>query len=260
MQVSIADGTVVTNSIVAISNMVPMANIECRANGISVCAMDGLSICLVSMHLYHDAFQTYICNEDFQVGLPLEKLAECIARIGDRSKLEISYKSGSDHIQFKYTSLLSSLVSSFDINLMTIESEEAYRMLDLTFSSEFTMSSRELKTIVTSLSTFGEALTILVKRTEVQFAVEGDMGNGLISIHQPLFPVMACFRNVNIETAEEELSQTVSIQYMSIIAKSTHLSDVVRVRVSTEGPILIEYKMHDVGYVRYYLAPIIEEA
>jgi proliferating cell nuclear antigen len=46
-----------------------------------------------------------------------------------------------------------------------------------------------------------------------------------------------------------------SLKYLLNFAKATVLSKHVTLSLSTEVPLLVEYKVNDVGYVRYYLAP-----
>jgi hypothetical protein len=47
---------------------------------------------------------------------------------------------------------------------------------------------------------------------------------------------------------------TFSIKYLSNFAKSTPLAERVRLHMSNEVPLLVEYAF-DQGHIRYYLAP-----
>ena len=50
------------------------------------------------------------------------------------------------------------------------------------------------------------------------------------------------------------------LSYMNSFAKvSTTLSDQVTISLSSELPVVVEYKIAEMGYIRFYLAPKIEE-
>lgn len=60
-----------------------------------------------------------------------------------------------------------------------------------------------------------------------------------------------------------EMNEPVSLQfalrYMNSFTKATPLSNTVTISLSNELPVVVEYKIAEMGYVRFYLAPKIEE-
>ena len=46
---------------------------------------------------------------------------------------------------------------------------------------------------------------------------------------------------------------------MNSFTKASPLSNIVTISMSSDLPVVVEYKIADMGYVRYYLAPKIEE-
>ena len=99
-------------------------------------------------------------------------------------------------------------------------------------------------------------VTITCTKEGVRFYAEGDIGNGAVSIKQG---------EASIDEEEEELETTIemtspvsltfSLKYLSDFAKATPLSNSVVLSMSNDSPLLVEYKVGDIGYVRYYLAP-----
>ena len=57
----------------------------------------------------------------------------------------------------------------------------------------------------------------------------------------------------------EPVSLTFALRYLNSFAKATALSPSVVVKLSRELPVVVEYKIEAVGYVRYYLAPKIDD-
>lgn len=60
-----------------------------------------------------------------------------------------------------------------------------------------------------------------------------------------------------------EMNEPVALQfalrYMNSFTKATPLSNTVTISLSNELPVVVEYKIAEMGYVRFYLAPKIEE-
>ena len=55
------------------------------------------------------------------------------------------------------------------------------------------------------------------------------------------------------------VSLTFSLKYLNNFTKATPLSTTVTLSMSNEVPLLVEYRVNDVGHIRYYLAPKIGE-
>lgn len=55
------------------------------------------------------------------------------------------------------------------------------------------------------------------------------------------------------------VSLTFALRYMNSFTKATPLASQVTVSLSSELPIVVEYKIAEMGYLRFYLAPKIEE-
>ncbi len=52
---------------------------------------------------------------------------------------------------------------------------------------------------------------------------------------------------------------TFSLKYLTNFSKAASLSNRVTLSMSADTPLLVEYKIEDMGYLRYYLAPKIGE-
>lgn len=58
---------------------------------------------------------------------------------------------------------------------------------------------------------------------------------------------------------KEPVSLTFALRYMNSFTKATPLSSSVTISMSSDLPVVVEYKIAEMGYLRYYLAPKIEE-
>lgn len=57
----------------------------------------------------------------------------------------------------------------------------------------------------------------------------------------------------------DPVSLTFALRYLNSFTKATPLSNSVTICMSSDLPVVVEYKIADMGYIRYYLAPKIED-
>lgn len=58
---------------------------------------------------------------------------------------------------------------------------------------------------------------------------------------------------------DEPISLPFSAKYLCSFAKATPLAERVILRLAANQPVAIEYHMEDIGFIKYYLAPKIQE-
>lgn len=61
-------------------------------------------------------------------------------------------------------------------------------------------------------------------------------------------------------TLQQPVNLTFALKYLNNFAKATPLSPSVMLCMTQDVPLLVEYKISDIGYLRYYLAPKMTES
>ena len=56
------------------------------------------------------------------------------------------------------------------------------------------------------------------------------------------------------------MSLTFALRYLNLFTKATPLSSTVTLNMSPDVPLVTEYKIGDMGNIRFFLAPKIDEA
>ena len=59
---------------------------------------------------------------------------------------------------------------------------------------------------------------------------------------------------------DEPVELTFALQYLNSFTKATPLATTVALHMSKEVPLMVEYKIENFGFMRFYLAPKIDEA
>lgn len=96
-------------------------------------------------------------------------------------------------------------------------------------------------------------VTLDASKDGIKFSSAGDIGNGSVTLRSHTNmdkPEL----NVNIELTEP-VSLTFSLKYLVNFCKASALSPHVKVCLSNEVPLLVEYNLSGTSYLRFYLAP-----
>jgi proliferating cell nuclear antigen PCNA len=87
----------------------------------------------------------------------------------------------------------------------------------------------------------------------VKFSSQGDIGNGSVTLRSHT-DMEKPDDNVEISLTEP-VALTFSLKYLSNFCKATGLSKQVKLCLSNEVPLLVEFDLANSSYLRFYLAP-----
>lgn len=97
--------------------------------------------------------------------------------------------------------------------------------------------------------------TVAIEATKegVKFSCSGDIGNGAVTLRSHT-NVEKPDLNVDIALSEP-VALTFSLKYLVNFCKASGLSGTVKLCLSNEVPLLVEYTLASNSYLRFYLAP-----
>ena len=97
--------------------------------------------------------------------------------------------------------------------------------------------------------------TVAIECTKegVKFACNGDIGSGAVTLRSHT-DVEKPEKNIEINLTEP-VALTFSLKYLVNFCKASGLSDQVKLCLSNEVPLLVEYALSNNSYLRFYLAP-----
>lgn len=139
---------------------------------------------------------------------------------------------------------------------MDIENEQL-GIPETPYKSTIKMPSGEFQRIVRDLQVLGDTCTIAVNKEGVRFSVSGAMGTGNILTRANA--VGDKEEDHVVIDMEEPVELNFALRYLNFFTKATPLSGSVIISMSPDVPVVVEYPIQDIGYVKFYLAPKIED-
>lgn len=251
----------------AMMGLVESATMSCNDEGLSLQAMDSSHVSLIALNLGNEGFEHYRCDKPQDLGLQMANLSKVLKCADLTDTISIKKVDGEDVFTLMFESEDQERISDFNLKLMDIE-QEHLGIPDQDYHAVVTMGSREFQKIVRNLQTLGDTCTISIAKDGIEFKVpeSGEVvGAGSVTLRKSEGKAPSGDKKGEKGTpgVSIELNQPVELQfalrYLNHFAKATALSDTVTLSLVAEAPIVVEYPIANYGYIRYYLAPKIDE-
>eukprot|EP01086_Lenisia_limosa_P002359 TRINITY_DN1533_c0_g1_i2.p1 TRINITY_DN1533_c0_g1~~TRINITY_DN1533_c0_g1_i2.p1 ORF type:complete len:264 (-),score=109.53 TRINITY_DN1533_c0_g1_i2:102-893(-) len=244
----------------SLSDLLTEICIDVAPAGISIQSMDSSMIALVSLLLRADGFEHYRCDHNASLGLNLanlNKILKCASN-DDVLTLKTDDAAEANSLTITFENDQKTRTSEFELKLIDIENEKL-GIPDQQYQSKVTCSATRTQNIFRDLAVLGETVKITTSKEGVKFSVQGDVSNGhiLLKQHEEAEEGKAN-ENVLIEM-HEALSLDFALRYLNYFAKASSLSANCTLALSKDVPLVCEYTIEDFGYIRFYLAPKIDE-
>ncbi|KAL2263408.1 hypothetical protein VTK26DRAFT_6950 [Humicola hyalothermophila] len=236
----------------AIKDLVQDCNFDCNDSGIALQAMDNSHVALVSMMLKAEGFSPFRCDRNIALGVNLTSLTKVLRAAQNEDILTLKAEDAPDVLNLVFESSETDRISEYDLKLMDID-QEHLGIPDTEYAATITMPAAEFKRITTDLMAINESVTIEASKDGVKFSCQGDIGNGSVTLRQHS-NVDKPSESIEIELSEP-VSLTFSLKYLVNFCKASALSNTVKICLSNEVPLLVEYSLAGSSYLRFYLAP-----
>ncbi|KAE8152997.1 Mysoin-binding motif of peroxisomes-domain-containing protein [Aspergillus avenaceus] len=235
----------------AIKDLVQDCNFDCNDSGIALQAMDNSHVALVSMLMKAEGFSPYRCDRNIALGINLISLTKVLRAAQNEDILTLKADDSPDAVNLMFESAETDRLSEYDIKLMDID-QEHLAIPETEYAATVEMPSAEFQRICRDLNALSESVVIEANKEGVKFSCQGDIGSGSVTIRQHT-NVDKPEQNVSIDLSEP-VALTFSLKYLVNFCKATALSSTVKLCLSQEVPLLVEYGLGS-GHLRFYLAP-----
>merc|ERR1712216_982304 len=251
----LVQGSLLKKVLESIKDLVTDANFDCSSNGFALQAMDSSHVSLVALLLRNDGFEHYRCDRNMTMGMNLTNMSRMLKCADNEDIITMKADDAGDVVTFMFESPDQDKISDFELKLMDIDSEHL-GIPDTEYAATVKMPSAEFARICRDLSSIGDTVTISVSKDGVKFATTGDIGQANITCRQN---TSVDKDNQTVIDLQEPVTLTFALRYLNSFTKATPLAPMVQLQMSKELPVVVQYLIADMGYVRYYLAPKIED-
>ncbi|CAD8106488.1 unnamed protein product [Paramecium primaurelia] len=248
------DGVLFKKIVEAIKELVKNVNLEANGTGISLQAMDTSHVALVALQLNEKGFKKYRCEKSLTMGLSIENLQKILKCSGNDDQITLRTQE-EEPTTLSFTFESKNRISEFQLNLMSLDQEQL-GVPDTDYSSVIKMPSNEFTKICRELGNINEAIGIETSKDGIKFYVKGDIGEGQVSVKSNDGEK----KEERVECdVDEPVNLSFAVRYFNLFNKAAALSPQVILSMSQDQPLVIEYQIENMGSLKLYLAPKIND-
>lgn len=240
MAIARLNASVFKSIIDSVSKLSDNAVFYFNTHGVTMQAMDSCHVALCFLNLDKSGFVEYECKTDLNIGLSLVELSRVLKCSLKDDGLRIELEDGK---KMSVSLLKSSRTLGFEVGSVDID-VDILHIPNTCYDSTVTMPSSLFKNIIKDISSMGESCTIDIVTGCMTMASEKD--SGLMTFKDP---------EKNGIIVEGTSKSTFSNKYLQLFTKASALDKNVVLNLSTSKPICVEYKIGDLGSLKFYLAP-----
>eukprot|EP01120_Amphizonella_sp_Union-15-10_P004342 TRINITY_DN14972_c0_g1_i1.p1 TRINITY_DN14972_c0_g1~~TRINITY_DN14972_c0_g1_i1.p1 ORF type:complete len:260 (-),score=46.99 TRINITY_DN14972_c0_g1_i1:73-852(-) len=254
-EAKLKDASILKKIVEAIKDLVQDVNFDCTSTGISLQAMDSAHVSLVALLLRGDNFEDYRCDKNVSLGVNLTNMAKILKCASNNDSVTLKSEEGGDHLTFVFES--KKKIATFELRLMDLEGEHL-GIPDTEYKAVVKMPSIDFKKLCSDMSMLSDTIIIGASKDGAKFSVNGEIGDAvtLVKGGSDADDEEADSLSINLE---EDVSLTFALNKLLSFTKATSLSSTVTLSMSGDVPLVTEYSIEDLGYLRFYLAPKIDD-
>ncbi|KAI3382897.1 hypothetical protein SNEBB_003578 [Seison nebaliae] len=254
----LATSTLLKKTIDAIKELVKESVWECSCQGLCLQSMDSSHVALVAVLLRGEGFEHFRCDRNLSLGINIESMSKILRCSTNDDEVTLKAPDDADKLTFLFEQTDHDKSSEFEMKLMELE---AYQLTipEQDYACIINMPSGEFSRICRDLAMFGDSIKVVCTKDGVRFSASGDIGNGSIKISESSGTADKPDDAIKIEL-NSSVSLDFSLKYLSLFSKAQPISSRVSLSISENAPLVVEYEISEMGYIRYYLAPKIDDS
>lgn len=273
LEAKFIEGSLFKKIFEAVKDILNESRMEFDENGLYLHAMDSSHVTLVSLSLQRELFEKYSCSRNISLGVNLTSMMKILKCSSSDESVSIT-TDGTDTIVFVFNG--SNMQSEYEMKLIDLECDRI-EIPDPSYKYFISLHSSELSKICRDLSSFGDTMTISCNKESVSFSITGDVGKGNIVIKNS---GGVSITHNGTEDKGEPIVLSFSLRYFNLFMKAAPLSSNVTIYLGNEDPLsisffylffliyfpssflnqqVLEYRIGSGGYLKYYLAPKIQD-
>ena len=244
------------------------SNIEMVINPqkLYVQGMDSSHASLFELSLINEWFSEYDVEKNYNLGINCELVFKILNCLDETQNIIIEYDDD-DHLYFKLLPREgeTGIVKEFQLPLVMMDSE-MFQIPETDYSVDLKMVSSEFSLLIEQLSIFGNEMNIRCTEEGIKMTGQGEMGKMTAQIKE---------QDILVYAIEEEtvVELNFSMAFVQQFASFSKVNKAVEIHWSDETPMNILYSLDDpmddddddiesnsVNYIRFYLAPKIEDS
>src|SRR3989338_2308869 len=235
------------DSIATVAELIDEAELHIKEYGVQMIASDRAVVVVVDFYMTRDMFKEYKYTEDARIGINLQNLLQILKRAGETDSLTIKFADGKLDLTLKGVS-----TRKFVLPLIDISREETPPIDKLDFSSSLIVNSEILGSGIEDAELITDSVIFTVRKDQLTMKGESDSSFTQLDL-------MKGEGGLKIADMNEPVRARYSLDYLKKIIKAKKLSSEVKLSMSNDYPMKLQFEVPGKMQIGFILAPRVEE-
>jgi proliferating cell nuclear antigen len=237
----------------SLKELITEVNIEFDKDGMKIVAIDMSQTVLVHSRLEAKNFEIYELNTNrLVVGVSILNLFKLTKSITTNDTIGLQIDQDKNHLNLIIENSEKNQVTRYQLKLIDLNESEI-KIPSPEFDSIITMPSSDFQKICKDMSAIAEKIEIKSVDNQLMFSCEGNFASQETIISETNSG-MSFLKNNN-----EIIQGLYSLRYLVLFTKCTNLCNSIEMYLKNDYPLIIQYKVANLGSLKLCLAPSIED-
>lgn len=253
MEARLQEAELLKRIVNVVKQLCTQVNFEFSPNGIILQEMDSAHISFASLYLSGEKIKDYKCDKTYVLGINLDSLHKILHCANGTDELTLRYKDGQEYLTVLFESGVR--ISMFRIKLMHIDCERL-NLPDTEYQACIKLSGTSWKRYIEEFVKLDQTLGISVEKNGFKLHTGQESMEAGTSFFQHNPDEKDDATHVTVRCEFPVKRQWFPIRFLKMFAAEDKLCRLVRLRLSPNVPIIVEYLFPEhLGYLKFYLAP-----
>ena len=224
--------------------------LEFDETGLKLVTMDTSHVVLIHLKLDSCKFEYYQCENRIVVGVNMLNLYKLIRTINSNDTLTLFIESADmNHLGIKIENGDKNTKTTYKLNLLDLDNQKI-SIDPAEFNTVITLPSVDFQKIIRDMNNIAETVEIKNIGTQLILSCKGDFCSQET--------ILADNENGSvISSKKNEIVQGIfSLKYLVLFTKCTNLCTAVELYLKNDYPIIVQYPVSSLGFVKMCLAPL----
>ncbi|CAL8461248.1 g779 [Coccomyxa elongata] len=257
----------VRNCIEDIKDIIADGNFILAPEGITLLAMDPSSTVLVNLKLEAENFEVYACEKRQVIGVNMSDLFKIIKTMTNDDTLTLFIETDNPNYLFiRIENQEKHKVTTYKFNLMDLNEDEV-SLPPAHFESVINMPSVDFQKITRDMHNIGDIIEIKSIGQQLILSCKGDfasqetvIGNNVSQLSAAAQESLEASGSAGAAADNQTIVQGFyTLKYLTQFSKCSNLSSQCELYLKNDYPLILAYKVANLGTIRLMLAPHVED-
>lgn len=245
----LSDPSILKDSIGTISQLIHEGIFEVDSESLSFRASDRATVTVVDFELKSKAFDEFECDDEYELGVNLEKFLEILKRAKSENELTLELTEDESKLRIKISNVSD---RKFEMPLLSVSRGEIPNTTKLDFTANLDINSSLIEKGISDADIVSDSIVFKIDAENFTMETSSDSSSVEIKTDSDSDDIIEF-------NTEKDVRSRYPLDYLKKIIKASRISEVASLKFDEDYPMKIEFKKPEEVRLTFVVAPRVED-